>query len=221
VYAKRLEPTLSMLYGTCFDEVVNKLILSINNPDIGIPDNDTIFEWWEACWNRNIDDHVIPDGKTDKDVQEMYDNGIQLSQRFVHEYAEYLEMSVSQPDLSFDLDGIKIVQRADIILGTTIIDMKTAARSPSKNKSTGEFEISPYHKVQLNSYVLGARSRGIEVDSIATIVGVRTKEPKIIPIFQDVRETELDFVRNLYKSVNNKVEAGAKDTSLLMPNRLV
>lgn len=108
------------------------------------------------------------------------------------------------PGQEFDLHGYIDLVHAD----GTVTDYKTAAKSPSKDKKTGEYVISNMHRLQLVYYAWltskGEREVPVEIRTI-----VKTKYPKIVVarsvVTPEEMEGRLGTATTVYQSIKNKV----------------
>ena len=202
---------LSLLYGHCFDVLTNQVVHSLN-AGIEVSSGD-VEELWESAWYSEFEKYEV---QPDDDVDFLYNNGIELSQIFLEEYASTLIGAEIQPDLSFDMDGYRVEQRADFLLPTSVIDIKTAAKTPSRD-GDGKYIMSAFHKMQTLSYAVGAIRRGHDILVVETIVGVKNKKPKIVRTQVEVTPEELDFIIKQYEVVSYKVK---NHNNVLTANRL-
>jgi len=200
----------SLFIGHCFDIMTNQIISALN-ADIPV---DGIETMWETIWSDSISSYTL--NAEEDDLDRLYNVGIEWSHIFLRDYAPRLVGSMPQPVLDFEINGIQVKQRADFLMPSRVIDIKTASKSPSKSFD-GTYAMSEYHKLQLISYAIGAIKQGYDILFVENIIAVKTKTPKLVSVILEVTPEELDYVSKQYEVAYYKTQ---NHNNVFLANRL-
>lgn len=122
-------------------------------------------------------------------------------------------VSIPRPDsiehsIQFEIPNSKyfIGGTYDALRGDTIIDIKTTSTTPKSIKVS--------HRIQLLTYALTLKMQGINIDKIEVIYLVKTKQPKIVILTEDINDNDYEWIKTEIKNLVKRLELVDNDNSL-------
>lgn len=207
-------PGIALLYGKSVDEAINvdmeQKILTKENLS-----SDDIKDAFVTEWDGNRDDAEFHFTDKPDDLREIGINSVghwsdtiakEIQPKFVQK-----KLAVEFGDFDFD-----ILQFADVITEEdVIIDNKTAGRSISLNKKSGNLVIPHDHRLQLTMYDIGyevnekVKAKGLGLDYL-----IKNKKPKVQQSRWKPNDQDRQYVLGLMEHVANGVKK-----EVFIPNR--
>ena len=173
-----------------------KLILEDAAPDI-----EDMREPYDDAWEALSADASFA---ADDDIDELKRSGAVLLRKYLEEVAPEIRPAALEQQVIGEIGGVKVRGYIDIVdADGTIVDVKTAAKSPSGISSDYAFQLATYRQL------LPAANGKARLDTL-----VATKTPKLVKIEYEVTAADQLLTANLYPRVREGIREG-----LYFPNR--
>ena len=138
------------------------------------------------------------------DIDELKRSGAVLLRKYLEEVAPEIRPAALEQQVIGEIGGVKVRGYIDIVdVDGTIVDVKTAAKSPSGISSDYAFQLATYRQL------LPAANGKARLDTL-----VATKTPKLVKIEYEVTAADQLLTANLYPRVREGIREG-----LYFPNR--
>lgn len=212
----KIPPPGPMAFGIAFDDGLSgNYEQKINTEkDLSISDTTDIFlESFdkiklEADWQGSSPD-------------EFRVSGIDLTKLHLMDFAPTIipETVQEKTEIKFS-DDFTIIAVTDIVTRAgDIVDIKTTGKSPSKDKKTGSYVLSPTHSDQGLTYTWAYKaSRKRDPFGLQFLYHVRTKTPKIVSVKKITTPEEEAFIVDQFNRIHKQIESSKRD-NLFIPNR--
>ena len=189
----------SMVRGLAVHKTIErwfKLILGGTTPDI-----EDMREPYEDAWETLSGEASF---SSDDDIDDLKRSGAVLLHKYLEEVAPEIRPAALEQQVLGEIGGVKVRGYVDIVdMDGTIVDVKTAAKSPSGIASDYAFQLATYRQL------LPAASGKARLDTL-----VATKTPKLVKIEYEVTDADLRLTCSLYPRVREGIREG-----LHFPNR--
>ena len=173
-----------------------KLILQGATPDI-----EDMREPYDDAWEALSADASFA---ADDDIDEVKRSGAVLLRKYLEEVAPEIRPAALEQQVLGEIGGVKVRGYIDIVdVDGTIVDVKTAAKSPSGISSDYAFQLATYRQL------LPAANGKARLDTL-----VATKTPKLVKIEYEVTDADQRLTCSLYPRVREGIREG-----LYFPNR--
>jgi CRISPR/Cas system-associated exonuclease Cas4 (RecB family) len=173
-----------------------KLILGGHTPDI-----EDMCEPYDFAWELLSADASFV---ADDDIDELKRSGAVLLRKYLEEVAPEIRPAALEQQVIGEIGGVKVRGYIDIVdIDGTIVDVKTAAKSPSGISSDYAFQLATYRQL------LPGASGKARLDTL-----VATKTPKLVKIEYEVTAADQLLTTKLYPRVREGIREG-----LYFPNR--
>jgi CRISPR/Cas system-associated exonuclease Cas4 (RecB family) len=175
-----------------------KLILDGHTPDI-----EEMREPYDDAWEA-LSGAADASFAADDDIDELKRSGAVLLRKYLEEVAPEIRPAALEQQVIGEIGGVKVRGYIDIVdVDGTIVDVKTAAKSPSGISSDYAFQLATYRQL-----LPGANGKA-RLDTL-----VATKTPKLVKIEYEVTAADQLLTANLYPRVREGIREG-----LYFPNR--
>jgi RecB family exonuclease len=165
------------------------------------PDIEDMHEPYDDAWDALSADASF--AETD-DIDELKRQGAQFLRRYLEDVAPHIHPAALEQHLTGEIGGVKVQGYIDILdVDGRIIDVKTAAKSPSGVDSSYAFQLATYRQI-----CPGASGK-VRLDTL-----VATKTPKVVTTEYEVTPADQLMTRNLYPRAREGIREG-----LYLPNR--
>lgn len=165
------------------------------------PDIEDMREPYEEAWEVLSEDASF---STDDDIDELKRSGAVLLRKYLEEVAPEIRPAALEQQVMGEIGGVKVRGYIDIVdVDGTIVDVKTAAKSPSGISSDYAFQLATYRQL-----LPGANGKA-RLDTL-----VATKTPKLVKIEYQVTDADQRLTCSLYPRVREGIREG-----LYFPNR--
>jgi putative RecB family exonuclease len=165
------------------------------------PDVEDMREPYDAAWELLSEDASF---STDDDADELKRSGAGLLRKYLEEVAPEIRPAALEQQVVGEIGSVKVRGYIAIVeVDGRIVDVKTAAKSPSGIASDYAFQLATYRQ-------LLPRANGkARLDTL-----VATKTPKLVKIEYEVTGADQRLTANLYPRVREGIREG-----LYFPNR--
>lgn len=165
------------------------------------PDIEDMHEPYEDAWEALSADASFA---ADDDIDELKRSGAVLLRKYLEEVAPEIRPAAIEQQVIGEIGGVKVRGYIDIVdVDGTIVDVKTAAKSPSGISSDYAFQLATYRQL------LPGASGKARLDTL-----VATKTPKLVKIEYQVTAADQLLTATLYPRVREGIREG-----LYFPNR--
>jgi RecB family exonuclease len=189
----------SLVRGLAVHKTIERwfgLILEGTTPDI-----EDMREPYDDAWEALAADASFG---ADDDIDELKRSGAVLLRKYLEEVAPEIRPAALEQQVIGEIGGVKVRGFIDIVdVAGTIVDVKTAAKSPSGIASDYAFQLATYRQI-----LPGANGKA-RLDTL-----VATKTPKLVKIEYEVTDADQRLTCSLYPSVREGIREG-----LYFPNR--
>jgi hypothetical protein len=205
---------MALLYGKSTDEAINVDMEQKITSHVDLPVDDLKDAFVDA-WDTGKDNtEFFPKDKP----EELKEIGINAIGTWVQEVAPTVNPEAVQKQLIIQFPGFDydILQYADVITQEKgVIDNKTAGRSISTNKDTGELIVPSEHRLQLTMYGMGYEANyGEDPVSLGLDYSIKNKTPKMQRVSWAPSKTDKQLAFNLVVGV-----AEGMSKEIFIPNR--
>jgi RecB family exonuclease len=165
------------------------------------PDIEDMREPYEDAWEALAADASFA---ADDDIDELKRSGAVLLRKYLEEVALEIRPAALEQQVIGEIGGVNVRGYIDIVdVDGTIVDVKTAAKSPSGIASDYAFQLATYRQI-----LPGANGKA-RLDTL-----VATKTPKLVRIEYEVTDADQRLTCSLYPRVREGIREG-----LYFPNR--
>jgi hypothetical protein len=165
------------------------------------PDIEDMREPYEDAWDALSTEASF---SADDDINELKRQGAQLLRRYLEDVAPHIHPAALEQHVTGEIGGVKVQGYIDILdVDGRIIDVKTAAKSPSGVDASYAFQLATYRQI-----CPGANGK-VRLDTL-----VATKTPKVVTTEYEVTPADQLMTHNLYPRVREGIREG-----LYLPNR--
>jgi RecB family exonuclease len=165
------------------------------------PDIEDMREPYDDAWEALSADASFA---ADDDIDELKRSGAVLLRKYLEEVAPEIRPAALEQQVIGEIGGVKVRGYIDIVdVDGTIVDVKTAAKSPSGIASDYAFQLATYRQL------LPAANGKARLDTL-----VATKTPKLVKIEYEVTDADQRLTCSLYPRVREGIREG-----LYFPNR--
>ena len=150
--------------------------------------------------------HRLPtEFRDDEEPAELKKLGETLTLKYLDEACPEIEPKAVEFKVQGAINGVRVRGYIDLLDAQgRVIDLKTAARTPSEISSDYRFQVATYRQL-LGGIVTGEA----RVDTL-----VKTKTPKLVQIGCTIEQSDVDAVERLYPLVQRGIRGG-----FFAPNR--
>lgn len=150
--------------------------------------------------------------RADEDPAELKAQGLALTLKYLDEACPEIEPAAVELPVEGSIGGVHVRGFIDLMdTSGRVIDLKTAAKTPSLDKATNRYEVSNDYKFQVATYrqLCPYASGETRVDTL-----VKTKTPKLVQQPVTVEEAYVQQTMRMYPMVQRAIRAGH-----FLPNR--
>ena len=165
------------------------------------PEIEDMREPYDAAWDALSADASFAEGD---DIGELKRQGAALLRRYLEDVAPQIRPAKLEQRVVGEIGGVKVQGYIDILdVDGRVIDVKTAAKSPSRVDPSYAFQLATYRQL-----CPGASGK-VRLDTL-----VATKTPKVVTTEYEVTAADQLMTQTLYPRVREGIREG-----LYLPNR--
>jgi CRISPR/Cas system-associated exonuclease Cas4 (RecB family) len=173
-------------------------------------------EFFAAEWGRQV--KTTEFGKDDPSPGELLDAGVKATAVYYQDIATKVQPVMCEQEFMIKLAGVPVKGVIDLIARPAsdpehgprkLRDTKTTGKSPSKDKETGEYEVSADYALQLAIYQIGYFSMFHELPEGAQFdYVIRTKEPKTLEVPVNITDKDILWTEKSVDRMIQSIESG-------------
>lgn len=209
--------SLATVTGQAMHATLEKFLLTRQEDPEATMDGvrDHAWEAFQAALGDAREKYGVRDGDDPDEVVAAARQTCDLAEAAVAWAAEHIESVVAvERQASYPLaDDVSVMGYYDalVVIGgrLTLLDWKTAARSPSIDSENGTYILERKYALQLLQYARALQGEGIVVEDVAAIVVTKTKTVRVCPAVRAVEPDHIRFAERIAHSALATIRMGA------------